>query len=197
MPYLFPFPNGTVSQGIKATTDELDHNFIVAGGGANGGAFDHDDGSSFYHDHDNFEVYGGHKSDFDGHAKRSYDNIHAYSNVYGTKCVGIMNLPHDAPNDFFAEGYYGNKCVLASAGAAYLDLGSGCAIGPALANKMVLGGNSLFVPNASATVSCGKSYSFAEWAATGMDAGTTIAEVPDAATIMGWARATLGMPARA
>jgi len=77
VPYLFPFPNGTISQGIQAVSDELDHNFIVAGGGANGGSFDHDDGSSFYRDHDNFEVYGGHKSDFDGHAKRSYNNIHA------------------------------------------------------------------------------------------------------------------------
>jgi len=104
-----------------------------------------------------------------------------------------MNLPHDAPNDFFAEGYYGNKCVLAEAGAAYMDLGSGCAADAALANKVVLGNNSVFVPNASATVSCGKSYTYAEWAATGADAGTTIADVPAADVIIGWARATLGM----
>lgn len=87
MPYRFPWPNGTVSGGIKPQFDELAWNFIVAGGGANGGSFDHDDGSSvglrpldtpwptrphstdspcdcfaqFYLDHDNFEVYGGHK----------------------------------------------------------------------------------------------------------------------------------------
>ena len=65
VPYYFPWPNGTISPGIKPQYDELAFNFIVAGGGANGGAFDHDDGSSFYVDHDNFEVYGGHKSDFD------------------------------------------------------------------------------------------------------------------------------------
>lgn len=40
MPYLFPFPNGTISQGIKAQNDELNNNFIIAGGGANGGSFD-------------------------------------------------------------------------------------------------------------------------------------------------------------
>lgn len=50
VPYLFPWPNGTVSPGIKAQYDELSFNFIVAGGGANGGAFDHDDGSSRYFD---------------------------------------------------------------------------------------------------------------------------------------------------
>ena len=106
VPYLFPFPNGT-SNGVKPNNDELSYNFIVAGGGANGGAFDHDDGSSYYLDHHNFEVYGGHKSDFDGHGKRSYSSIHAFAYVYGTRCAGIFgSLPHKAVNDFFAEGYF-------------------------------------------------------------------------------------------
>ena len=192
VPYLFPWPNGTAN-GIKPSYDELAYNFIVAGGGANGGSFDHDDGSSFYYDHDNFEVYGGHKSDFDGHSKRSYNNIHAYSNVYGSKCVGIMNLPHASPNNFFAEGYWQNKCVLADAGDGYLDLGSPCSVDSTLANRMILGNNTIYAPNSSVTVSCGKSYTFAEWAATGADPGTTVADLPSAATIIGWARETLGM----
>ena len=196
IPYLFPFPNGTAN-GIKPYPDELAYNFIVAGGGANGGSFDHDDGSSFYLDHDNFEVYGGHKSDFDGHAKRSYNNIHAYSNVYGSKCVGIMNLPHDSPNNFFAEGYWNNRCVLAGTGDGYLDLGSPCAADATLANRMILGNNSIFSPGASVTVSCGKSYSFAEWQALGVDSGTSVAELPTADTIIGWARVMLGIPAAA
>lgn len=36
--------------------------------------------------HDNFHIYGGHKSDFDGHAKRSYNNVALYSYVYGDHC---------------------------------------------------------------------------------------------------------------
>ena len=78
------------------------------------------------------------QQDFDGHAKRSFNNIHAYSNVYGAKCVGIMNLPHAAPNDFFAEGYRGNKCVISSGG--YLDMGS-CTPDATLANRILLGNN--------------------------------------------------------
>lgn len=62
VPYLINFPNGTLSQGIKPAFDESSFNFIVAGGGANGGALDHDDGSSFYKDHDSFFVYGGHSA---------------------------------------------------------------------------------------------------------------------------------------
>ena len=192
VPYLFPWQNGTAN-GIKPYFDELAYNFIVAGGGANGGSFDHDDGSSFYNDHENFEVYGGHKSDFDGHAKRSFRNIHAYSNVYGSKCVGIMNLPHASPNNFFAEGYFENRCVLANAGDGYLDLGSPCSVDSTLANRMILGNNTVYAPNSSVSVSCGKTYSFTEWAATGADPGTTVADLPSAATIIGWARVTLGM----
>lgn len=196
VPYLFPWPNGTAN-GLKPYNDELAYNFIVAGGGANGGSFDHDDGSSFYDDHHNFEVYGGKKSDFDGHAKVTHDSIQAYSNVYGSKCVGISNLPHASPNAYFAEGYYNNRCVLADAGNAYLDLGSPCAVDSTLANRMLLGNNSIYAPTASVTVSCGRAYTFAEWAATGADPGTTVADLPPATTIIAWARDMLGIPARA
>ena len=55
--------------------------------------------------------------------------------MYGTKCVGISNLPHAAPNDFFAEAYNGNKCILAS-DAAYLEMGS-CTPDATLANRIV------------------------------------------------------------
>ncbi len=290
MPYLFPWPNGTVSGGIKAQYDESSFNFIVAGGGANGGAFDHDDGSSFYLDHDNFEVYGGHKrcaaqrarasaaasrgarasarrlcgvlrgglraicwriltqpftppprraavtltgtrsahtitfthtatceSPFARSrprramqapvallaaaatprrtaARRSTNAPPNRTVRYGTKCTGISNLPHAAPNDFFAEAYYNNKCVLA-ADAGYLELGGGCVPDATLANRIIIGNNSVFTPNASASISCGKTYTFAEWAALGLDAGSTVSTLPPAATIIGWARATLGLPA--
>ena len=64
VPYLTTIRNGTVSP-IMAD-NVISSNLMVAGGGANGGAIDNDDGSSFYSIHDNFFVYGGHKSDFDG-----------------------------------------------------------------------------------------------------------------------------------
>ena len=35
---------------------------------------------------------------------RSYSNVMAFANVYGSRCLSIMNLPHDAADDFFAEG---------------------------------------------------------------------------------------------
>ena len=132
-------------------------------------------------------------TDFDGHGKRSFDNIQAYAYVYGNGCVKISNLPHASPNDFFAEGYRGNKCILASA-APYLSLGGGCVPDGTIANRILLGNNTVYVPGATgATVSCGKTYSFEQWQALGLDAGTTIADVPPASVIVGWARELLGL----
>jgi hypothetical protein len=192
VPYLFLWPNGTSSGGLKVAVDELAYNFIVAGGGANGGAFDHDDGSSFYRGHHNFEVYGGFKSDFDGHGKQAHDNVQAYANVYGPKCLGISTLPHDAPNNYFAEGYYNNKCILSVDSVPYLEMGS-CDADSSIVNRMLLGSNSIYTPSASATVVCGKTYTFEQWMALGLDANTTISTLPTADTIIGWARETLGM----
>jgi hypothetical protein len=193
VPYLVNWPNGTVSQGIKPFFDDISRNFIVAGGGANGGSLDNDDGSSFYHDHDSFYVYGGHKSDFDGKAKVSYNNVMAFANVYGSHCVEIMNLPHQSPNPFFAEGYYNNICILAAAGDNYLDMGS-CKADPTfLQNSMILGNNTVYVPGSSATVSCGKSYTIQEWIATGLDPGTTVMDLPSTAEIIQMAKTVLQM----
>ena len=178
---------------MKPQNDDISYNFMVAGGGANGGALDHDDGSSFYHDHHNFFVYGGHKSDFDGHGKRSYNNIMAFANVYGSKCVAIMNLPHASPNPFFAEGFYNNTCILTNAGDAYLELGS-CTPDATLANRMLLGGNTVMVPEKKTTATCGKTYAIADWLATGLDVGTTVAEVPTTAAIIQMARTLLSIP---
>jgi len=127
-----------------------------------------------------------------GHAKRSYYNVHAYSSVYGTKCLGISNLPHAAPNDFFAEGYYGNKCILSSAGAPYLQMGS-CTPDATFASRMVVGNNSVFAPNASVTVSCGKGYSFEEWVALGLDVGSTVADLPTVDEMVQMFKDTLGL----
>ena len=46
-----------------------------------------------------------------------------------------------------------------------------------------------------ATITCGKTYSLADWqAATGLDKGSSVAEVPSIAQMMAWGRALLGMP---
>jgi hypothetical protein len=176
VPYLTTLRNGSASP--LMADNVIEGNFLVAGGGANGGAVDNDDGSSFYRIERNFLVYGGHKSDFDGHSKRSSGNLLAYAAVYGSRCVGIQNLPAADPAALWAEGFRNNTCILAGAGDPYLDLGDGCDVGdPALPTRMLLGGNTVLAPGGNVTVTCGR----------------TVGELPASATIVRWAAELLGV----
>ena len=74
-------------------------------------AIDNDDGSSYYRIHKNFEVYGGHKSNFGGHNKVRSGAINAFSRVYQNGiCVRVNaeNLPG------YTDDYYNNTCIQVS-----------------------------------------------------------------------------------
>ncbi len=131
--------------------------------------------------------------DFDGHAKQSYNNVLAFANVYGSQCVLIGNAPHAAATDFYAEGFFNNTCILADAGDAYLDIGD-CTADATLANRVILNNNKIMTPGGKdASVRCGKTYSFADWIALGLDKGTTLSDVPTTPQIIQMARGVLGM----
>ena len=191
VPYL-GYVNGEVS--VYMNFYEISYNFFVAGGGANGGCVDSDDGSSRFHTHDNFWIYGGHKSDFDGHQKISYNNIMAFANVYGSRClaIGMPVKGVDSNGVPFEEGYYNNTCILESAGLEYLSIG-GCSTNP---NQyaVITHDNKIYAPNSSVVVTCGSTLNFTEWQATGLDPGTTVNDIPDTATIIGWAANLLSIP---
>ena len=66
---------------IPAVT-EINNNFIVSNGDADGGAIDNDDGSSHYDEHHNFCVYGGAKmGNIDGHGKSYHNNVNVYVSI--------------------------------------------------------------------------------------------------------------------
>lgn len=90
-------------------------------------------------------------------------------------------------------GYWNNTCILTNANDAYLDLGSPCTADSTLTNRIILGHNTILVPGQQTSVSCGKTYTMAEWLALGLDVGTTVGEVPPTSDIIALARATLGM----
>lgn len=189
-PYLTDVLNGTASLVPKANI--INRNFMVANYGSNGGCVDNDDGSSFYNISNNFFVFGGHKSDFNGHSKLSWNNINVYPSVYGTKCVGIMGLPNPDPENRWNEGYWNNTCVLPGSSQPYVQVTGTCDVADHTKFTVTLGGNKVFAPNASATVVCGKSMSFAEFQATGLDPGSTIADAPTAAEIIAMGQKLLG-----
>jgi hypothetical protein len=176
-----------------------------------------DDGSSYYHIHHNFCVFGGHKGDFDGNKKISSDNIHAFPSVYGTTCVniGAQSLPPKG----YAEGYFNNKCILPTADAPYLKLGgisgpergtvaewppnraklaclTGARGGPEFAafnDGITLGNNTLYVPGGAPKITCGTTtVSFAEFQAKGYDLSSKmVGSLPSNDTIIAWAKELL------
>ena len=127
MPYVTMVRDGVTPSAIPAFND-VHHNMIVANYAADGGCLDNDDGSCWYKIHDNACLYGGHKSDFDGHSKWSYDNLHLYASVYGDRCVEIGAQVLPLPG--FPDIYANNTCVLVP-NAECLDLGQSAAGFPA------------------------------------------------------------------
>jgi hypothetical protein len=181
--------NGTAS--LVPKVNIINKNFMVANYGSNGGCVDNDDGSSFYNITSNFFVFGGHKSDFNGHSKLSWGNVNVYPSVYGTKCVGVFGLPNADPNNQWNEGYWNNTCILPEAGQPYLDVTGSCKLDNATFT-ITLGQNRIMAPNASATVICGTTMDFAAFEASGLDPGSTIEEAPTAAAIIAMGQKLLG-----
>jgi hypothetical protein len=136
-----------------------------------------------------------HKSDFDGHSKLSYGNLHIHPSVYGIKCVGELQA---APKKGYAEGYFNNTCVLPSAGAMYArlagcpgDLRNDSASVAALEEGYTLGNNTVYVPGGSAVYSCGSlSVNSSEVQRRGYDRGTVFKDgAPSNDTLAKWVRA--------
>ena len=153
----------------------------------------------YYKIHDNVCFYGGHKSDFDGHSKLSYANLHVHPSVYGVKCIGELQA---LPRKGYAEGYYNNTCVLPTAGDLYArlancpgELKNDSASIAALAAGLTLGNNTIYCPGGEPTISCGGvKISVGELQKRGYDRGTVVHDaLPTNETILRWSMALLGL----
>jgi hypothetical protein len=191
LPYLTTVNDGTPS--LTPAYNEIHHNFFICNYGSEM-CIDNDDGSSYYLNHDNFEVYGGHKSNWGGHNKFTYNSINAYSQVYadGPCCDIESQPPLFVPG--FVDGYYNNTCIQ-NPGTPYL-LNSGC--NPSKPDERTLAitySNRIYNPTGKATVQCGNQVlTEAQWQALGFDSGTEAFPMPPDAQILSWARDLLSIP---
>ena len=132
-----------------------------------------DDGSAYYHTHDNFLVYGaqGMKNDFGGHDNHHYNNVYAYVGQ------GLGVCSQQAGHEDY---YYNNTAVITGS-----NVGGFACSGDA---KTVVHDNRYFTPSGSIT-EC--HVDLKAWQAQGNDAGSTVAALPSDETIIGWAKALL------
>lgn len=162
-----------------------------------------DDGSSYYNITENFEVYGGSKSNFGGHSKLRSGAVIPYAKVYREGLCLSVDAQYSAPQ--FSDGFVNNICVqsgrnLTAYNLVYCDPKS-----PAnVTNLGKLSGNVVYNPDGRMSVECGKTgmgdkgppragklFDEAAFQAHGADPGTTVHVTPSDDTIIGWARAIL------
>jgi len=170
-PYLTTVRTGEPS--VFPQWREIHHNFFIDNYSPQEGV-DNDDGSAYYHTHDNFMVYGGNgmKSDFGGHDNHHFGNIYAYAG----HSVSVTSDTLEGHEDYF----YGNKIVMTST-----DLGRAQCADP----KTQMHDNKYFAANGNLTL-CGMALAEAQ-SQLGMEEGSTVSPLPADDAILGWAKELL------
>ena len=163
------------------------HNFIFCSyGGIKG--IDHDDGSGYYYDHDNFLPYCTGK--MKGEAQTVRRNVYLFPRW--TSCFKSMGgMLADSPMVF-----EDNSCVNESP-----QIYSSCSTDQ---TNQILANNTLFVSGAVVDPKTGvveiphfpcNNGNFTAWQASGQDVGSTVSgTIPSTATMVGWGKALLAIP---
>jgi hypothetical protein len=146
---------------------------------------DHDDGSCFYEDSYNFQIYGGKKNLY-GHSKIDHHEIYVYPNL----C--ILAFGSGRNSDAYNESWVQNTCILYKSSMPYrMGCNTADLFVPYLANNTIYtqpGVNIGFecIVNGNSTI-----LSLEQWQALGLDLGTTVQTAPDVQTIIQWGRKML------
>jgi hypothetical protein len=168
----------------------IHHNFLIGNDGAVN-TIDNDDGSSWYRHHDNFLVYGGHKSNYGGHNKFSYNNINVNAKVYQDgSClrVNAQNLGN------YTDGYYNCTCTQDKDGLVAYSLRYCDAKNLSGSALPIIHDNKIYNPSGKMTIACNKDkITEDQLQAAGRDIGTTVHKSPANEQIIQWGRLTLGI----
>jgi len=175
---------------------------------------DHDDGSAYYYDSENFLVYGGFKN-YLGHSKISQYNVYIYPDasigyVGKPRKLGRPNLQHRGTglSSFFNEPYCVNSDGTAKDDSGWGDfwINNKCVIGNPIVYEYytcrpddlqdlvtMTANNELFAPNSLVTFVCGQTnWTLQQYQAKGYDIGTLLGDIPTNDIIIQWGRDILG-----
>jgi len=197
MPYVTMVRDGITPSAIPAYTN-FTRNFIVNNYAADGGCVDWDDGSNNFIMNDNACMFGGTKSDFDGHSTQSFNNLHLYSSIYGDRCLAIMAQILPLPG--FGSSYVNNTCVLVP-NAQCIDLGQSSNNFPSVdefKQRVIFGNNTIYNTLGDACAASGGVWkTFKDFQDGGWESGapsTVISTLPSAETMIGWVKEKLEAP---
>lgn len=187
LPFVTDVRDGTPS--VYPAYNSINNNLMLCNYGSNM-CIDNDDGSAYYNNHHNFEIYGGHKSDFGGHNKNTYDSVIAFAQDYANGLCADFNLA--VPT--FVDGYWNNICIQ---GYPYVYLAiQTCNITyPEPALMPILGNNTVYNIFGNLTVDCGgELLTEQQFQEIGFDFGTTVhGPLPSTQQIINWGKSMIGM----
>jgi hypothetical protein len=192
-----PFLSDAVQRGVPTLWQHFNyiHHNVLFNNYRSLWPIDHDDGSSFYEDSYNFQVYGGKKT-YEGHSKIDHHEIYVYPDsvpgLYGSNvCLGDYN-PQPGISGW-NETWIENICILYNKAVPY-NIGN-CDTDhlfvPYLANNTIYipsGTQVAFICNVKGTRT---RLNLEQWQSYGLDIGTTVQMTPDVQTIIEWGRKML------
>lgn len=119
-------------------------------------------------------------------------NLLLFPQIYGPGCLNIM--AQHLPPPGFGDAFVNNTCILSDAGQDAVSLYPDALQPPAeFGARLALGGNAFLARNASTRFQGpGDAVDYRAWQAQGYDASSAVSgDVPDAPTVISWARALL------
>ena len=167
-------------------------------------ALDHDDGSSWYQDYNNVQVYAGTKhSTFGngGHSKHTYRNLFLYPDLADAFPItpapggGLVAARRPcASGSGYLETWTNNTCVLHAASPS--PYSNGCPWTGNLSTIPRRLNNRFLTADGQVQIDCGHDrWSLAQAQAHGTEAGSTVAQDPGMPALLALARSLLGIPA--
>jgi len=190
---------GVGEASFSAAYTVTSHNLIIANYGGSQ-AFDNDDGSSWYHTHDNFFLSAdGFKMDYGGHDSESHDNVVVVRVYDGQSCsnAGDWVPGHE-------DRVYNNTCILPPTGSNGKDselvspnMGSNpdpCGGAPWGSGALIAYSNRYYTLNGNASTRCGDGTETPIVdVPPPLEAGSSAHTLPPPAQIIAWGREKIGM----
>mmetsp|Transcript_13494 Transcript_13494/g.43960 ORF Transcript_13494/g.43960 Transcript_13494/m.43960 type:complete len:829 (-) Transcript_13494:128-2614(-) len=147
---------------------------------------DHDDGSAYFVDSDNVVLWGGVKN-YKGYRKTTKDSLYVNVDLGAQGDRGCAMDDSEGALDVYTK----NVCITTAAGNKLVS-SKVCDPTDLNATMPLASANAYYAPDASLRVPCGDDdWSFADYQSRGMDAGSTLKELPSKDDILSWVRAKL------
>ena len=198
-PYLTTVQDGTTPS-LTPATSYITENFIINNYHSTW-PIDHDDGSCYYEDTNNYLVYGGYKN-FLGHSKTVMYNTYVYPDAIHSKITTYLRYPYCANHDGatltdlpsgWGEVWAHNRCIIGNPdiyafGACSVKGGDKQGLVPFTYD------NTFYAPNKEIYIICGTAnLTLREYQAMGFDKGSVVHNLVDVATVVDWGKQILDL----